>query len=316
MNRWYENNLVLRIIALLLGIFIWLMVGDHSFPPFANPQDMVEIGGVQLQSRIDQDRQELLEQGDSKVNLVLSGPEQTLRRLPPTYRAFIDLRHLRMGYYQFASVQVEGLPAGVHFEAKPKRIRVFVDKKVEVEKPIQLELAGKAKSQLQKAAPTWEPKTAFLRGAQTKLRQIPFVRARLQLDQWQSPLTKEIPLQLTGNHDAIQHATLIDQTTSVTIPAGWVEKEVPIQPVIEQSPAPPYLVSSIQVTPSRLRLFGRKEELDLMTQLSLPLDLSKLTSDQMLATKVTVPSSLLSLDSTDVKVQVKLQHQTTNEPQP
>jgi YbbR domain-containing protein len=311
MNKWFENNMVLRLVALLLGILIWLGVGDHSFSSLLkSDQDQMTIHDVYLEQRYDQQTQKLLHLSQDKVDLTIIGKKETLQRLSPSYHAYIDLHNLPAGKYQSVAVKVQGLPQNVQYQVNPKRVWVMMDRQVSKTLAVRIQYGGKYKEQLAFVSPEISTKTVTVSGPESLVRQVRSVEARITMNEWVSPNEQEVTLQPMGKKGVIKGVQLSTTTMTFRIPAGWVEKELPLHPIVQQPPPSGITVKQMEPTPKTIRFFGRVEALDVLNEVRIPVDLSKINGDQQLETDLQLPSDVTYFPQQKVKIMIKTEKQT------
>ena len=127
MNKWMENEYVLRAISLLLAIMLWIFVNQPSWL-FPTVKDTTRIENVSIEARYDSTHYAIIKM-KNKVELQLTGNRYTLEHLPSTYRVYVDLRQLGAGAHKRVPVQVEGVPHGVEVKVIPSTIDVVLAKK-------------------------------------------------------------------------------------------------------------------------------------------------------------------------------------------
>lgn len=313
MNRWLENNMVLRLVALLLGILIWLGVGDHSFPSLLkSDQDQMTIHDVYLEQRYDRQIQKLLHLSRDKVDLTLIGKKEVLQRLSPSYHAYIDLHKVPTGKYQSVSVKVQGLPQNVQYQVNPKKVWVMMDRRVSKTLAVRIKYGGAYKEQLAFVSPEVSAKTVTVSGPESIVRQVRSVEAHIAMDEWVSPAEQEVTLQPMGEKGVIKGVQLSTTTMTFRIPAGWVEKQLPIRPIVQQPPPSGMTVKEIKPLPKTIRFFGRAEALDVLNEVMVPLDLSKIRGDQQLETDLQLPSDVTYFPRQKIKIMIKTEKQTSS----
>lgn len=305
-NKWFENNIFLRFVAILLSLLIWFSVGDHTFPSILNDQEYLEIRDVKVETRFDQKRLILLDVNQKNVNLTLSGEKNSLEKVVPNYQVYVDLERLTPGKYQYATVQVDGLPEGLRYESNPKKLWVLVDRKVEKDFPVEIEWLGKYKEQLKYVSPEMKPSTVVVSGAQSHVSKVKKVQAQFEVDSWQSPYEQSVQLFAQGETERLQNVTLSKDYVNVQIPEGWKEKEVGLRPLVEVPPQSGIIVKEIIVKPDKLTLFGKKTQLDQIHEWVLPLDLSNVTEDQIIQQEVVLPEGVTSISKKTIELQIKV----------
>lgn len=311
MNKWFENNMVLRFVALLLGILIWLGVGDHPFPSlFKSDQEQMTIHDVYLEQRYDQQVQKLLHLSQDKVDLTLIGKKEVLQRLSPGYHAYIDLHNLPTGKYQSVSVKVQGLPQNVQYKVNPKKVWVMMDRQVSKTLSVHIRYGGAYKEQLAFVSPETSTKTVTVSGPESIVKQVRDVEAHIAMDEWVSPNEQEVTLKPMGSKGVIKGVQLSTTTMTFRIPAGWVEKQLPIRPIVQQPPPSGITVREIEPVPKTIRFFGRAEALDVLSEVMVPVDLSEINGDQQLETDLKLPTNVTYFPKQKVKIRIKTEKET------
>ncbi|SEN38196.1 CdaR family protein [Lihuaxuella thermophila] len=305
MNKWLENDVVLRLISVGVAIMLWLGVTDASVFYASDDSYSTRIRDVSVEAVYDKDRFELV-QNPGKVELTLYGDKFTLDRLPSTYRIYVDLRKLGAGTHR-VPVHVEGLPAGVKEKVSPSTLKVELESKLQREMPVQVDLIGKLPEGATAEKPIVNPEKVLVRGSESKLDQVSAVKAIVPLSETAKSVNKLIKLQAFGENGPINEVDVYPETVRVEIAINSPNKKVPFHIEIGKGPPSGYAVESIQPSIDQLTVYGPRSYIDSLQYYPGPsLNLSNITKDVTIQVPIPVRDEATKVEPQEVEIYVKM----------
>jgi YbbR domain-containing protein len=231
MNKWMQNDWILRLISVAIAGVMWFSLSDVSAPYLERESYQMTVRDIPIEADYDTSRFELVDI-TKKVELSLYGNQYMLERLPPSsYRVYVDLTQLEPGIYHQVPLQISGLPQGVKTKLQPMKITVTLKEKMQREMPIDVFFTGKLAEGYEMGNPILQNEKAFVRGSEGRLSQVSFVRATISLDGVSSSIKKQIKLQAYDKDGSISRVDIFPVTVYVEVPiqASFNHKEVPLQ---------------------------------------------------------------------------------------
>ena len=125
MNRWLQNYWVLRLLALIIAIALWVSASNISLPFLSDKSYITTKRDVPIYFRYDEAHYELVEPKIKTANLKLAGDTLFYQYLV-NYRLYVDLMNKGPGVHYNVPIQVKGIPANVSFEVKPRTVTVTI----------------------------------------------------------------------------------------------------------------------------------------------------------------------------------------------
>lgn len=306
MSKWLENDVVLRLISVVVAIMLWLGVTDASIF-YASDDDSysTRIRDVSVEAIYDKDRFELV-QKPGKVELTLYGDKITLDRLPSTYRIYVDLRKLGAGTHR-VPVQVEGLPAGVKEKVTPSTLKVELEAKLQREMPVQADLIGKLPEGATAGKPIVNPGKVLVRGSESKLDQVTAVKAIVPINERDTSINKSIKLQAFGENGPLNGVDVYPEVVRVEVAIHSPNKKVPFHIQIGKGPPAGYAVESIKANIDKLTVYGPRSFIDSLQYYPGPaLNLSSITKDVTIQVPIPVRGEATKVEPKEVEIYVKM----------
>ena len=129
MDKWFQNQNVMKVIALLLGLALWLVVNDEA-NLFQEREASNIVSNVPLKALYDEDQFQIRGLPET-ISLLAQGPIPSMKRVDSSrLEAFIDLDDKTAGTYSDVPIQVDkkGLP-GVEVKPNPQTVDVVLEEK-------------------------------------------------------------------------------------------------------------------------------------------------------------------------------------------
>jgi YbbR domain-containing protein len=304
MNKWLENDLVLRIVSLLLAVMLWLTVTDHSFSSFSVKESMT-IRDVTVQVKYDKEQFELTGH-PPKVELQLYGDKRALENVPGTYRLFVDANEVGEGEHRLP-VQIEGLPLGVKGKVKPERVSVTLKQKVQKEMTVQADVIGNVPDGLHINKPVVTPQRVLVRGTENRLDQVKAVKAVVYLSGQTQTLKKVVRLQAYGDNGLIQQVEISPSVVTVEVPISIPNKQVPLSIDVKEPPPAGYAVESIRASQDQVTVYGFNEYLEnLQYYIGPELDLRNARKDFKRTVPIPIREGAIKVEPKEIEIYVKM----------
>ncbi|MBE3550233.1 MAG: hypothetical protein IMX03_03215 [Brockia lithotrophica] len=275
MERLLENNLFVRVLSVLLAFMLWLILRSETppggervaVPPVTETIER-EFRGLDIHPELHDPSVAILSI-PTKADVVLRGPRVAVSGvLQESLRVVAPLQELGPGRHEVTLV-LEGVPVGVEGKVVPERVEVVLEKVVEQEFPVSVEILGDAKPYVLDVQP--DPSRVVVRGAESLVARVAIVKAFLTLDAVKPP-----EFTYTANLSAYdaqgKSLPVVLLPNQVKIRVGFAEAygEVPLRPQIRGSPREGLAVADVSVTPQRVRILGSEQAVRGVSELVLP----------------------------------------------
>lgn len=279
MKNWLQNDKIVFLLSVAISVVMWWSISYHS-PPFIKEEEhSVKMQDVQVQAVYNEDEYELSQKTD-KIDLTLIGNKFILDNLPESsYRVFINLRGLGPGKHRHVPIQVEGLPINVRREIYPSTVDIELEQKIEKEVPVQMEILGTPAEEYQVQPTVIKPEKVKVKGTQSLLNKVTFVKATIDVNQATQSVQKIIKVEAYGPSGPVNGVVVTPDMVDVTVPVQLLSKKVPLTIDIEKGPPDGYMVKGIRLNQEAIRVYGPRSFLDqLFIYKGNKLDLSDVTS--------------------------------------
>ncbi|MFC4075365.1 CdaR family protein [Salinithrix halophila] len=307
MDKWLQNNTVIKLVALALAIMLWMSVNDTSLHFPQDRDDTRMINNVTLEALYDEDRFEVVQVPDS-VNFVLRGDAFSLNMVTPgRYKAFVDLRELKAGRHPNVPVKVEGLPRGVDVDVRPSSVDVVMEKKQQKEMAVQVNVIGKPDDQFKMGEPVVKPARVLVRGPESVLDQVKAVKATVNAEGAKETISRSASLQIYGENGLLSGVEVNPELVDVTLPVASPNAIVPLKVDIGKYPPKGYAIENLTVNTDQVTVYGSKNDVEALEYYPGPkLDLSKAKNDRTFELPIPLTEGAVKVepDKAEIKVDI------------
>lgn len=300
MNKWLQNEYVLRIISILLGILLWAVV-NQTLPIFQAETKMTKtMKNVPLDPIYDSNEMEIVEIANG-VDVTLQGNSFLLDNMPDDYHVYVDLRDFQSpGVKKNVPVQIKGVPFGVSARINPNTVTVRLEKKEEKELPVESDWSSPAG-----VVSFFSPERVKVKGKSSLVSQVESVKAIIPEDYLERGSEITVPVKAFGKKGQIDGVTLSPDKVKLKI--AKEVKEVPLVIKVGKKPPEGYKVESISYFPRTVRLMGEHNQLSSISEYTGPvLDLSDVTESRKMLLKIPLTSGIQKVAPEEVDVYVKI----------
>lgn len=306
--KWIENDKILKLIALLIAVVLWLYVGTQQDPLFQRTYEVnLEMTNLAV------DKTATLSQKTVKVRVF--GRQDRLNSLSGSdFKATVDLSHAKKGT---STLPVElTLPSEVYFaRTEPKTVDVEVSDKDGSEMAVETVTTGALPEGVTLSKISVKPERVFVTGDPNALATVDHIGVAVDLSSIyeDSETTQEI-LFYDADGALIQGADLEALPGSVSLQIDVDEREitksVPVEANLTGRLPAGYTLDSATVTPETVSVTGSPKELANVTSVETQaIDLSGITA----STERTVQlASALTPDTTSVTVTLTVSETENN----
>lgn len=311
MDRLLQNNTILKIVAALLALLLWMTVHSGQETNTAGNGSAGFAGSTQslndkaVTVLYDERLYSLV--GEPKVNLTLQGPALDVLRAVATggsIEVMADARRLGEGTHE-VEVFTRGTPPGV--EITRTTVAITLEKNANKEMAITLVTEGKPKEGLNVGDAVVNPKAVVISGPQSAVNAVVRVVATIDVDEAQENLQTSAPLiALNQAGKQVEGVHLSQERAEVNVPITRPSKSVPLQLQFKGDLAPGYAVESINQTGS-VTVFGSAAALSSLSAYPVPvIDLTGLSQNTRLPLKLANIEGVTGVEPQEVEVEIKV----------
>jgi YbbR domain-containing protein len=306
MGELWKDNLIYKVIAVLLAVLLWLYVT-------ADPDPLSERT-INLTINYENLRDDLtLTSKTTSVNVKVRGGAKEINSLGlKDLKASADLSQVKMGE-QTVPVSIENSLGVEIVDISPKGASINVDKIAEKQVPVKIALLGQTAHGYSSFNATVKPSQVVIRGPQTIIDNLEDARADVNLNNAQSNLTLNLPIKVQdkwGNWYGTDSLNIIPNTVEVFIPIveDTPSKTVPVKPVFEGKPAQGYQIARILVEPETVKILGQFNKLDTIDRVqTIPIVLNDIKENVIQEVDISIPTGVTLLYGTRVKVIIQVE---------
>ena len=236
----------------------------------------------------------------------------TKAQLTKSYQMYIDLSGKGPGTYT-VPVQAKGFPDGLKVTAIPQKVTATIQKKETQTYPIQIDLINQSQlaTGYEAGSPIVTPSQVTVTAAKDDMSKIAFVEGLVNVNGAKDTITQNVALHVYDKKGNEVNAEVSPSVVKVKVPITGDSKVVPIQ-VKKNGKLPDGLsVTSINMEPSQVTLFGSKKNLKGIDYVQLPVDLKDIKDNTTMMLDLTKPNGVNKLAPEQVKVTINVSKQTT-----
>ncbi len=254
MDRFLERDIVIKVLAVVLALFLWVQVTGEQ-----NPDTQRVISGIPVvYTNLDQGLV-LLEKKPETISVKVGGLRGTLAKLTKeNFTATADLHGGATGWAQFP-LTVKVKAADVQLVEYPTQASARLDVVTSRQMDVQVHLIGVLGDDFANKQPVIKPSQVVVSGPRGRLDLIAKITGDIDLTGASDEIKRTVPVKAVDAQgldmpDITIRPNSVDVTVSlVTLPPGVV---MPVKGKVTGDPAPGYHLVSITTDPLVVKLRG------------------------------------------------------------
>jgi len=297
-ERLLENNLFVRVLSILLAFMLWLILRSEAppggervaVPPLTETVER-EIRDLDIHPEL-RDSSLAILSIPTKADVVLRGSRVSVSGvLRDSLRVVAPLEGLGPGSHEVALV-LEGLPVGVEGRIAPERVEVVLERVVEREFPVSVEVLGEARPYVVDVHP--DPSRVIVRGAESLVARVALVKAFLTLDAAKPPESIfTVNLLAYDAQGKSLPVALLPNQIKVKVDFAEAYADVPLRARIRGAPQEGFAIADVSVAPQNIRILGSSQAIRGISELSLPsVDITGAKESVSRTVQVLLPSGI------------------------
>ncbi len=324
MDKMMDSPWVLRIIALFLALLLFFSVRTELSP--TNKTITSEQTEVIRDVPVDvfYDDKSLIVTGIPKtVDVTIKGPMPLVIQTKATknFSVFVDLSKLLIGEHN-VKLQYENISDKLQVTFDPATVKVNIEEKVTQEFRVDPDLNTRLIEEgYILNGMTANPATVYITGAKSAIENISYVKATVTGEKGLKEPFSQVAAVKVLDRDLNKLDVMIEpETVKVQVEIGAYSRELPVVLKEIGEAANGITVNQVTISPTKVRVYGRKSIIDALTAIPLEVDLSKITESKTYEFDVKLPEGVTKISDSKIKVKADItkveQETTTTTPSP
>ncbi|WP_027416726.1 CdaR family protein [Aneurinibacillus terranovensis] len=318
MDRWLNNNTVVKVVSLLIAIMLWMVVNSdrmQTYFPGSADHSVTRITQMNLDARYN-DRKYIV-RVPTTVQVELKGSADQLALsaiMSGKTDVYVDLRNYSSGSYT-VPVQWEGFPPGLEVRIQPSNVPVTIEAIQQVTRNVRVSVIGKAKDGYIAGQPVVSPQVATVTVPESQVDNVSMVQALVSIEDASGDIHTRVPLRVLDRNGQPIDAKVSPATADVQVPLTMEFKTVPVKIEPKGSLPNGYSVNSIVVNPPQVKIYGTADVLNAIT--SYPagkIDVSQVTDAQTFEVTLPALKDVTKVDPPKVAVTVHVSLSSNSQP--
>ncbi|WP_248928967.1 YbbR-like domain-containing protein [Paenibacillus hamazuiensis] len=311
MDKWLRNTNVVRIIALAVGILLWVVVHleDRSIPGGSGAAlTEYTISNVAVTPRYDSNQFFVQSIEPPQVVVTLSGKESALKKVSTSgYSVELDLTKVGKGEHVLPLTPVN-FPPSVIVKIYPASVKVVLEEKVKKEVPVTINVTGTPATGLKAGQPIIKPNRVIVTMPSSRVDDTDSVRADVSVDKAQTAVSKQVRLvAYDKNGKVIEGAAIDPPVVDVEVPITSPFTTVPLQLKLAGETARGFSVASITKSTDKVTAYGPQEVVDKMEFYEGPaINLQDLKETKDLTLDIPLKNKITQVEPSKVDVRIEV----------
>jgi YbbR domain-containing protein len=269
MDKWLRSNNVVKAIALLIGILLWVVVhldinktNTTTITPIPSEQTINDVK-IKLVN-FDETRFSIQSIDPDKVNITLKGKQTALSKMDTSaIQVQVDLRNASVGTHGYP-LKTVNVPNGITISLVPTLVMVTLEELQKKEVPVTIHVVGTPSAGYIVGQPIVNPNRVHVTLKTSELDIVDSVRAEVSVDKASAVVNKQVKLTAYSKDGKPVEATITPPLVDVEIPITVPFKEMPLQVKVIGLPAKGYSIASMTQSVKRVTVFSSQATLDQM----------------------------------------------------
>lgn len=323
MSKFWESKWVYRLLSfvLALGIFFYVntkQVNNTRQTGTANSSLLATRSAtVKVPLQLNADTTKYFITGyPQNVKVRVSGSSALVTAVKNTqnFRVVANLSNLGVGKHKVKLTE-EGLNQSLNYKITPSTINVNIQKRVNKTMPIEVKYNADALAEgYEVGTPKLSTNSAQVSGSRSEIKRINKVVATVALSHnTKKDVTQNVSVQAVDSNGNTLNVVVLPESVKVTLPVSLPSKKVDVEFKQSGTVAKDRVVAFKSNTDS-VRIYGSRSVLAKIDKLTLPVDVSGVTSSTTKTVNVTdAYPDLVAADPNSIKVSLKVTTESSSE---
>lgn len=311
MDKWLRNTNVVRIVALVIGILLWVVVHMEETNLSGNSpirEREETINNVAITTKYDETHYYISSMAPANVQVILKGKEASVKKVTTSnsYQIQLDMTQVGKGDHQLTLTPV-GFPSDVDVQIVPRTVHVIIEELQMKEVPVVINVKGTPAAGLKAGQPIVKPGKVYITAQTSKLDQIENVRGEVSVDKAQSAVTKQVRLQAFDKDGKEVTLNMNPSVVDVEVPITSPFQTIPLQLKISGEPPKGYAIAMVTQNPDKVTVYGAQDIVDKLEFYQGPqLSLQDLKETKDFSLDIPLRNKVTQLDPAKVTVHVEV----------
>jgi len=307
-----NKNFTMKIIAAFFAFIMWTYVMSEVNPRIVKPISNVKVEILNEES-LEENNLTLMDISDDTITVEVRGRRNDVINIKPSdITATIDLKGYRSGINK-VPIKIPDLYNAEIVDSSPELLTVNIDKLIEKQMPISVELIGDPVEGYAAGEIDVNPSEVLVKGPRSIVNNVDKVRANVNVDGIQNDIKTTVPMKLL-NSDGDEISRLEKDPNTVNVEVSILKlKEVSVEPVIKGNPLVNHEITNIEIEPKKVTIKGREDVLkDIETIKTKPIDISYESDDLDKQVELDLPEGIYLVGDKELKINVKISKNEKN----
>ena len=310
-----ESKLGLSIVALLLALFMFVNANNvfedmNLFTDDGATEDETQfVEGVPVEVLYDEESY-YVSGVPQEVTVELGGTNSNVKRLQATrdFEVILDLRNREPGEHE-VFFTVSGLPENVAGTVQPETANVTIQNLVSQTFEVQAEVSeGRIGSSYQLGSISVEPSTVTVRGGESTMNRIQYVRAMMSDT---SSITEERVEEAEVSAFDAQYnkldVSIEPSTVRIEINVDELSKEVPVNLETTGDAADGSTLSEVELNHDTIEIYGDSETLNSISSVKAEVDIGGMSSSGTKDVRLELPENVTKSEPAVLEADVTIE---------
>lgn len=246
-----SNEWPLKILAILLALALWAYVVPR--------EKIQEKKTLAVQAVYTSTELTVTNIEPSEVEVIFEGRRRAMAAADlGSVRIIAEIGDRKTGEHS-SRLEPRGVPPGVDVSLGIYTVRVTLDRKDSIRRPVRVETLGKQAEGFRLGTLTVNPRQVTIEGASSALRDVAYVVAVVDISGFNSTVEQDVAVELRDDRNvSITDLQCKPPTVQVVVPVTKVAtKTVPIKPQFSDPPDG-YQVATVQTSPNTVTIAGEE----------------------------------------------------------
>jgi len=316
MDKLLRSNNVVKAIALMIGILLWVVVHldvdktTVTATPLLGEQTINDVKIIP--AKLDDTHFSLQKIDPEFVNITLKGNKSALAKLKTSgIQVQVDLSNATVGSHTYP-LKAINVPSSFTASLVPNLVIVTLEELQKKEFPVTINVTGTAAAGYIIGQPIINPSRVHVTLKTSDLNTVDSVRAEVSVDKAAGVVTKQVKLTAYGKDGKPVEATISPAVVDVEIPITVPFKEMPLQVKVVGYPAPGYSIASMTQSVKRVTVFSSQTTLDQMEFYDGPqVDVTDFTENKTITLDIPLKNKDIRVDPVKVEITLEIVPSTT-----
>lgn len=292
MSKEKNNDLMLKIFALIIAIILWSYVMSEVDPRSTEEYRNINVNLIN-ETALKRQGLVILEPENANIKVSISGRRSDIIKVSKDdIIAQADLSGYSEGEVK-VPIYVQ-VPGGVSLEDySPKEILFRFDKIINKESSVTIETVGDLPEGYALGTPTVKPQSIVMEGPRTLINKVSKAVASIDVSNSTDDINVSVPIRLVDdNGNDVRDVSTNQNVVDISIPI-YKTKTVPIELQTENQLPENYEIMDVNIKPSRVDIIGKEDALKGIDSINtVPIDINSLIKDKDMPVDLEIPEGV------------------------